>query len=107
MFASMSSFSNFINAQELVDLPLVGRRFNWTNHQERAAMSKIDRFLLSKDWEVYFPGVIQHALPRMVSDHFPLKLSSTTVDWGPKPFRFENCWLIHKESLPIMRNYWL
>lgn len=49
MFASMSSFSNFINAQELVDLPLVGRRFNWTNHQERAAMSRIDHFLLSKD----------------------------------------------------------
>lgn len=29
---SMSTFSNSINSQELVDLPLVGRRFTWTNN---------------------------------------------------------------------------
>lgn len=93
---SMARFSDFIVDNELIDLPLVGRKFTWTNNQAMAAMSRIDRFLFSKEWEVHFSGVSQVALPRVISDHCPIKLCPNVVNWGPKPFRFENCWLLHR-----------
>lgn len=105
ILASMSRSSDFINSHELVDLPLGGRRFTWTNNQERVAMSRIDHFMLSKEWKDHFPVVIQVALPIMLSDHCPIKLSTKAMDWGPIPFRFENCWLLHKKLIPMVRDY--
>lgn len=32
-------------------------------------------------------------LPRSVSDHCAIILSTRSIDWGPKPFRFVNAWL--------------
>eukprot|EP00268_Persea_americana_P061285 TRINITY_DN7726_c0_g3_i1.p1 TRINITY_DN7726_c0_g3~~TRINITY_DN7726_c0_g3_i1.p1 ORF type:complete len:328 (-),score=59.63 TRINITY_DN7726_c0_g3_i1:2474-3457(-) len=46
-------------------------------------MSRIDMFLLSKEWDDHFVGVIQVALPRSISDHCPIKLCSNSIDWGP------------------------
>ena len=46
------------------------------------------------------------ALPRLISDHCPIKLSSSSVDWGPKPFRFENCWLVNKQFLGLACSWW-
>ena len=56
-------------------------------------MSRIDRFLVSEDWEGYFKGVVQSTLSRPVSDHFPILLDGGGVRRGPVPFRFENMWL--------------
>lgn len=79
-----------MNNHELVDLPLT-RRFTWTNNQKRVAMSIIDHFLLSKEWEDHFSRMIQLALLRSLSDLCPINLFSSLVNWGPKPFRLENC----------------
>lgn len=57
-------------------------------------MSKIDRFLISNGWEDLFVGVMQTALARGLSDHRPIKLFIEEVDLGPRPFKFENGWLI-------------
>ena len=53
-------------------------------------MSKLDRFLVSEDWEGHFKGVVQSTLPRPVSDHFPILLDGGGVRKGSVPFRFEN-----------------
>jgi hypothetical protein len=37
------------------------------------------------------------ALPRDVSDHCPLVLKAYFIDWGPKPFRFDNHWLVNSK----------
>lgn len=37
----------------------------------------------------------QWAINRDVSDHCPIVLRSGSQNWGPKPFRFNNCWLEH------------
>lgn len=46
---SMECFSDFIIVNELSDLPLTGKRFAWSNSQVRIAMSRLDRFLISKE----------------------------------------------------------
>jgi exonuclease III len=69
--AAMEEFSEFIHGQSLVDIPLQGGQFTWSNNQ---VWSKIDRFLLSPEWEEHFPDVSQSRLPRLLLDHFPLML---------------------------------
>jgi hypothetical protein len=44
-------FDRFLNDLELVDMPLLGRRFTWF-HPNGVSMSRLDRVLLSEEWLV-------------------------------------------------------
>jgi hypothetical protein len=88
--AAMEEFLEFIFVQRLVDIPLQRGQFTWSNNQ---VWFKIDRFLLSPEWEEHYPEVAQRRLPRILSDHFPLLLDCGTQREGNKYFKFENMWL--------------
>lgn len=45
----MKDFLYFCNSMELIDLPMVGRNFTWTNYQNQAVHGRLDRFLCSQD----------------------------------------------------------
>jgi hypothetical protein len=45
----MREFNDFIDELELVDLPLIGRRFTWC-HPNGISMSRLDRILISSTW---------------------------------------------------------
>jgi hypothetical protein len=87
---AMSDFSVFLHEQGLLDLPLAGGLFTWSLAQVPPKWSRIDRFLISPDWEARFPGVVQKRLPRICSDHFPLLLDNVNGPRGKRPFKFEN-----------------
>ena len=55
--AAMREFSNFISKQGLIDLPLQGGTFSWSNSREVASKARLDRFLFSTDWEDNFPTI--------------------------------------------------
>jgi hypothetical protein len=44
---AMLDFSEFIFDQGLMDIPLVGGNFTWSNNRDLQSWSRIDRFLLS------------------------------------------------------------
>ena len=46
---AMREFSNFISEQGLIDLPLQGGSFTWSNSREVASKARLDRFLFSID----------------------------------------------------------
>ena len=56
-------------------------------------MSKIDKALVSHDWEDHYPDVIQWVLPHPLSDHFSILVEARRILRGKSPFRFENMWL--------------
>ena len=58
----------------LLDIPLEGGSFTWSNNRTNVSMSRIDRFLYSSDWEDHFPAIHQKRLPRLLSDHYPIML---------------------------------
>ena len=82
---AMEQFSEFIEDLNLIDLPLEGGSYSWSSGSDQPSMSRIDKVLVSHDWEEHYPDVIQQILSRPVSNHFPILLAR-----GKSPFRFEN-----------------
>jgi len=52
--AMMGRFRWPINDLNLKELPMVGRRFTWSNQQDNPTLVKLDRVLCSIDWEQLF-----------------------------------------------------
>ncbi|GAU42656.1 hypothetical protein TSUD_398610 [Trifolium subterraneum] len=84
-------FNRFIDDNNLVDLPLRGRKFTWYRGDGQS-MSRLDRFMLSEEWCLTWPNCEQVAKLRGLSDHCPLVLSANEEDWGPRPLRMLKCW---------------
>ena len=90
---AMFAFSDFIENNFLVDLPLDGASFTWFRDSEPKSMSRIDRTLVSTDWEDHFGNVSQRVLPRVISNHCPLLVETGGMGWRHCAFKFENMWL--------------
>ena len=86
-----SAFNNFIDNVVLVDLSLCGRNFTWYRG-DGLSMSRLNHFLLSKEWISSWPNCFQVALPRSVYDHCPILLTVDEANWGPRPNRMLKCW---------------
>ena len=103
---SMRRFMEVLNELGLRDLPLQGGPFTWRGGLNNQRMSRLDRFLVTADWEIQFSNVTQSILPRPVSDHCPVMLDSDGIKSGPSPFRFENMWLKLAGFKDILRDWW-
>ena len=55
---SMRRFSEVIEDLELRDLPLQGGSFTWKGGLNNQSHSRLDRFLISNEWEGHFSGVV-------------------------------------------------
>jgi hypothetical protein len=99
----MTDFSDFISEQGLMDLPLARGTFTWSNSFSRF---RIDRFLVSPEWEVKYPGLSQKQLLRLCLDHFPILLDCDGMIRGKRPFKFENMWLKHNGFVERVRAWW-
>ncbi|GFS42115.1 hypothetical protein Acr_00g0078180 [Actinidia rufa] len=102
----MRDFNRFIDGMELYDLPMLGRKYTWSNSQEGEKWSRIDRFLIHPEWLEIF-NFKQWGLPRFLSDHSPIILMEDLRDWGPRPFKFINAWVLHPKCLQVMESAWM
>ncbi|XP_058751701.1 uncharacterized protein LOC131624805 [Vicia villosa] len=103
--SEMREFSDFIEVSELVDVPCKGKKYSWFSGDGNSR-NRINRFLMA-DNVVSLWGVVGQIIgARDISDHCPIWLEVDKLDWGPKPFKFNNEWFSHKEFVPFVEKEW-
>ena len=105
--SAMRRFTKVIDDLQLRDLPLLGGSFTWSGGLNNKALSRLDRVLVSKEWEGHFSGVMQCILPRPVSNHSLILLDVGGLRRGPSPFRSKNMWLKEEGFKDLVKSWWM
>nr|GEW57794.1 RNA-directed DNA polymerase, eukaryota [Tanacetum cinerariifolium] len=100
-----AEFNMFITSSQLIDIPLGGYSFTWSNKHE-SKMSKLDWFLVSQGMLDLFPNLTGLILHRHLSDHRPILLKETHVDYGPTSFRLYHSWFLEDDFHSVIENSW-
>ncbi|GJR94726.1 RNA-directed DNA polymerase, eukaryota, partial [Tanacetum coccineum] len=103
--SSARAFNQFISASGLVDVKLEGYSFTWS-HPSGNKMSKLDRFLVSEGIFSSFPSLLATCLDRHLSDHRPILLNESLVDYGPIPFRVYHSWFKREGFDDMVHSAW-
>ncbi|KAK0599556.1 hypothetical protein LWI29_006326 [Acer saccharum] len=104
---SAAAFNNFMLQAKVIDIPLRGGDFTWSNNRVGGSWTRLDRFLVSPIILSWFSNFEQIRLPRLISDHHAIGLGAVRAYWGPRPFRFSNCWLEEKSLMEDINKEWV
>jgi hypothetical protein len=106
-FQDTLTFNNIISHLGLIELPLKGRSYTWSNMQAAPLLEQIDWFFTFVAWTGIFPFSVVLPLARIASDHLPCRVQIVTSIPKANIFRFENFWLQHPECLEQIKTVWL
>jgi hypothetical protein len=90
----------------MVELPLKGRKYTWSNMQNDPLLEILDWFFTSSSWTTSYPSTFVYPLVKTTSDHLPRVISIGTKIPRVSVFRFENYWLQHSGFKQIVENAW-
>jgi endonuclease/exonuclease/phosphatase family metal-dependent hydrolase len=82
-------FNAVIDSFDLREIELSGRQFTWANSLPDLTYEKLDRVLMSIEWELKYPLVTVRALDRGISDHTPLILETGDPAFSGQPKQFK------------------
>ena len=74
----MYLFNEAISALGLIELPLKGTRFTWTNKQLAPLLERLDWFFTFANWTISYPTTFVYPLVMETSDHGPCLISIST-----------------------------
>jgi hypothetical protein len=104
--AMMGRFQRIINDLQLVELPLLGRKFTWSNERSSPTLVRLDRFFYSRDWEDLFPDCLMQSSSSSISDHCPLVVGLHEFTQGKRRFHFESFWTKLEGFMTEVENSW-
>ena len=99
-------FNEIISHLGLLELPLKGRRFTWSNMQDQPLLEQLDWFFTSCSWTIQYPNTMVHPLAKSTSDHVPCVVSISTSIPKAQIFRFENHWIHQHGFIELVTQVW-
>lgn len=75
---------------ELMDDPTVGNRFTWISSDDNAR-SRLDIFIVSEEIIDWWKITPQEIISIDISNHSPVWIKASDLNWGPKPFKVNRC----------------
>ncbi|XP_074293233.1 uncharacterized protein LOC141620200 [Silene latifolia] len=106
--AEMDPFRECLEDCEVVDIAATGSLYTWNNKQrpEERIYSRLDRFLINKEWSDHYPDLYAHFLPEGLFDHSPCMIGSTQRAQRKNNFKYFNMWGGSKDFKEIVRQIW-
>ena len=89
---NMMLFNRIIINLDLVEIPLKGRSFTWSNKQDLPLLEKLDWVFTSSDWTFAHPSTMAIPLAKISSDAVPIKVQIDSNIPKSTIFRFEEFW---------------
>jgi endonuclease/exonuclease/phosphatase family metal-dependent hydrolase len=77
-FNDLLVFNNIISHQGLVEIPIKGRSFTWSNMQSSPLLEQLDWVFTSPSSTSQFPLTVVIPLAKTTSDHLPCKIQIGT-----------------------------
>nr|CAD39801.2 OSJNBa0071G03.15 [Oryza sativa Japonica Group]CAD40206.2 OSJNBa0019J05.4 [Oryza sativa Japonica Group] len=100
-------FNEIISSLGLLEIPLKGRRFTWSNMQQNPLLERLDWVFTSASWTLTFPNTTVIPLTRNISDHVPCVVKIDTKIPKSPIFRFENFWVEAEGFFDVVQQVWL
>ena len=86
-------FNEIISHLGLVELPLKGRKYTWSNMQDQPLLEQLDWFFTTPSWTTSFPNTVVTPMAKPSSDHVPCMVNISTDIPKSNIFRFDNFWV--------------
>lgn len=99
-------FNDAIGHLGLVELPLKGRAYTWSNMQQNPLLEQLDWFFTSVNWITNYPNTMVLSLAKITSDHIPCKVVIGTKIPKSHIFRFQNYWPEHPGFYEAVQSGW-
>ncbi|CAO2150405.1 unnamed protein product [Urochloa humidicola] len=105
--ASAALFNDTIDALWLQELPLLDRRFTWSNMRPIPMLVRLDCAFINAAWGASLFNSTLHSLPRPTSDHVPLLVTASSAAPVSQVFRYEKSWGLHAAFREAVHRAWL
>ncbi|KAE8788291.1 hypothetical protein D1007_37687 [Hordeum vulgare] len=102
----MNKFHCTLNRSSLHELPLIGRKFTWSNEQDSPTLVHLDRAYSNVEMELMFPAAKLLPQASSVSDHCPLLLRNDVIMKTNKRFRYESYWDLLDGFMELVNQSW-
>jgi hypothetical protein len=107
MIDGLFLFNAVIDALNLREIDLSGRKYTWANNLPNQTFKKLDRVLVCIDFESKYALTTVHTLNREISDHTPLIFSTNNPFSTYQPqFKFELGWLLRDGFCEMVSQVW-
>jgi len=102
----MGRFRRFLDEVEVKEIPLLRRKYTWSNERSSPTLVRLDRTFCCVNWEDVFPYAVLQSTVLVVSDHCPLVLGMNVASASKRRFHFESFWTKLPGFFEVVQQNW-
>jgi exonuclease III len=104
--AMMGRFRRLLNDLQLKELPLLRRKYTWSNERANPTLVRLDWVFCTADWDDGFPDCVLQSSASLISDHCPLLMGLHELTQGKRRFHFESFWTRLEGFMEVVELSW-